>query len=284
VVPLLPKLLGKTFFKKKKHPIPLDLTHKQWRRQIESACSSAFLYVGKGTCCVIKVARVSQTRNEIVENVVAVIDGLASVIPRKWKNIRSLHLKSSESLALPLYQSIPEMPLRIEGVKTESQTDKPKKKEARDQDVEKKTFKKGRIRDIRYMDNTLGDFSEGLFGGEDGNEVDLLDSLGNGVKVVDSSDEENEITDRLSIKKRTAHAQKIPAAKRKKGLTSEDKKGSLDSQGVDDRLPKEDSLAASGDKKKIKSVGLQGGLVANSIEVATKKEKSKKLKRSVRAV
>jgi len=39
------------------------------------------------------------------------------------------------------------------------------------------------------------------------------------------------------------------------------------------------------DKEKNKSVGLQGGLMVNGIEVATKKAKSKKLKnRSVRAV
>jgi len=216
VVPLLPKLVGKSFFKKKKHPIRVDLTHKQWRGQIESACSSAFLYVGNGTCCNVKVARVSQTRNEIVENVVAVIDGLASVIPRKWKNIRSLHLKSLESLALPLYQSITETPLRIEGVKTESQSDKPEKKEVHDRDVETKAFRKGRICDVRYMDHMSGDFSDGLFGGKNGIEVDLLDSLGNRTRDVDSLDGEKELTGILSSKKRTAHAEKAPGAKRKK--------------------------------------------------------------------
>jgi hypothetical protein len=123
------------------------------------------------------------------------------------------------------------------------------------------------------MDNMLGDFSDGILGGEDGNEVDFL---GGRVKDVDSSDEEKEITGRLSSKKRTADAEKSPGAKRKKVLSSEGKKGSLDGQGVDDRLPKEDSH-----KKKNKSVGLQDGAVANSAEVATKKAKSKKLKKSV---
>lgn len=242
VVPLLPRLLGKSFFKKKKPPIPVDLTHKQWRGQIESACGSAFLYVGKGTCSAVKVARVSQTRNEIVENVVAVIDGLASVIPRKWKNIRSLHLKSLESLALPLYQSIIEAPLRIEGVKTKSQTNKPKK-EAHARYVERKAFEKGRTCDVRYMDHTLGDSSDGFSCGKDGKEVDLLDSLGNRARYIDSLDGEKEITGVLSSKKRTAHAEKAPAVKRKKVLSS---------------------------------VGLQGVAVANNVEGAEKKEKTKK--------
>lgn len=216
VVPLLPRLLGKSFFKKKKHPIPVDLAHKQWKGQIESACSSVFLHVGKGTCCDVKVARVSQTRDEIVENFVAVINGLASVIPRKWKNIRSLHMKSLESVALPLYQSITETPLKIEDVKTESQIDKPEKKEVDDRDVERKKFKKGRISDVRYMDHMLGDFSDGLFGGKNGNQADLLDSLGNRTRDVDPLYGEKEITGVISSRKRTAHAEKAPAAKRKK--------------------------------------------------------------------
>ena len=36
VLPILPKLLGKSFFKKKKQPIPVDLTKKDWAAQILS--------------------------------------------------------------------------------------------------------------------------------------------------------------------------------------------------------------------------------------------------------
>jgi len=168
----------------------VDFPHKQWRGHIESSCISNFLYVGNNTCCNVKVARVSQRRNEIVENFVTVIDGLTSVILRKWKNIKSLHLKSLESLALPLYQSITETPFRIEGVKIESHSDKPEKKEVHDRDVKRNDFTKGRICDVRYMDHMLGDFSDGLFGGQKRNEVDLLDSLGNKMRDVDSLDGE----------------------------------------------------------------------------------------------
>ena len=34
VLPILPKLLGKSFFKKKKQPVPVDLTKKDWAAQI----------------------------------------------------------------------------------------------------------------------------------------------------------------------------------------------------------------------------------------------------------
>ena len=124
VVTLLSGLLGKPFSKKKKAPVPLDLKHNNWKEQVEKACSSALLFLGTGTCCVMKVARVSMEQKEIVENVVAAINGISEVVPRKWGGIRSLHLKLLESLALPLYQSEPEERLMIEGVKEEEAKEK----------------------------------------------------------------------------------------------------------------------------------------------------------------
>ncbi|CAH1446149.1 unnamed protein product [Lactuca virosa] len=120
VIPLLPKLLGKQFFKKKKLPLPVDLSHKNWKEQIERACSSALLFFSTGTCCVIRVAKVSMERDEIIENVSAAIEGVIEFIPKKLGGVRSLHLKFSESVALPLYQSLPDIKLRIEGLKEQN--------------------------------------------------------------------------------------------------------------------------------------------------------------------
>ncbi|CAM6092841.1 unnamed protein product [Calypogeia fissa] len=116
ILPMLPKLLGKSFFKKKKHPIPVTLTRQQWKGQITSACSSTFLYVGGGSCSVIKVARVSQSKEEIRENILAVIKGAAELIPKKWKGVQAIYLKTLESVALPLYQTLPDLPLKIDKV------------------------------------------------------------------------------------------------------------------------------------------------------------------------
>jgi ribosome biogenesis protein UTP30 len=101
---LVPRLLGPAFFTRKRNPIPVDLTQKQWKGSMESACSSALLSI-KGSCCVVRLARVSQTSKEIVENVVAVIDGLVSALPKKWANISSMYLKFMDSLVYPVYQS-----------------------------------------------------------------------------------------------------------------------------------------------------------------------------------
>jgi ribosome biogenesis protein UTP30 len=114
ILPMLPKLLGKSFFKKKKHPIPVTLTRQQWKGQITQACSSTYLYVGGGSCSVIKVARMSQSKEEIRENILAVINGAVEQVPKKWKGVQSIYLKTLESVALPLYRTVPGMPLRID--------------------------------------------------------------------------------------------------------------------------------------------------------------------------
>nr|XP_043615270.1 putative ribosome biogenesis protein C8F11.04 [Erigeron canadensis] len=121
VIPLLPKLLGKQFFKKKKLPLGVDLTHNNWKEQIERGCSSGLLFFRTGTCCVIRVAKVSMERDQIVENVSAAVEGAIELVPKKLLGVRSLHLKFSDSVSLPLYQSLPDIKLRIEGAVKDQQ-------------------------------------------------------------------------------------------------------------------------------------------------------------------
>ncbi|KAK7853074.1 uncharacterized protein LOC111990153 [Quercus suber] len=161
VVTLLSGLLGKPFSKKKKAPVPLDLKHNNWKEQVEKACSSALLFLGTGTCCVMKVARVSMEQKEIVENVVAAINGISEVVPRKWGGIRSLHLKLLESLALPLYQSEPEERLMIEGVKEE---------EAKEKGM------KGERVEMQKDGNMLVEDELGIIEGEDNENGEILGS------------------------------------------------------------------------------------------------------------
>lgn len=153
VVHLLPKLLGKQFYKKKKKvPVPVDLGHGNWKEQIERACNSALLCLSSGTCSVVRVGKGSMGRKEIVENVVKVIDEVVEVVPRKWAGVRSFHLKFSESLALPIYQAFPDMKLKIEGIKKNVELKEEFKKDEENIDDKKGSLKKGGIREVRYMD------------------------------------------------------------------------------------------------------------------------------------
>eukprot|EP00252_Welwitschia_mirabilis_P017537 TRINITY_DN38826_c0_g1_i1.p1 TRINITY_DN38826_c0_g1~~TRINITY_DN38826_c0_g1_i1.p1 ORF type:complete len:279 (-),score=46.15 TRINITY_DN38826_c0_g1_i1:461-1297(-) len=100
----LPRVLGKGIFKKRKQPIPVDLKKDEWKTEIEEVCRSAILCTETSKCCFVKVAWSYQTKEQIVENVMSVIEGLPSKISKKWKNIKALHLKFPDSLALPLYE------------------------------------------------------------------------------------------------------------------------------------------------------------------------------------
>ncbi|EOA39125.1 hypothetical protein CARUB_v10011944mg [Capsella rubella] len=106
LMPILPKILGKEFVKKKKNPIAINLRHGNWKEQIEKACESALFFVGTGTCSVVKVAKLSMGRKEIAENVMASINGIADSVPGKWKNVRFFHIKLLESMALPVYEQV----------------------------------------------------------------------------------------------------------------------------------------------------------------------------------
>lgn len=108
VLPLLPKLLGKNFFKKKKQPVAVDLTKKDWVAQVHRAVSATYLHIAGGTCVNVKVGKSTMEVDEIVENAVAAIDGAVNKIPRKWGNIQSIYIKTPDSVALPVYVAPPE--------------------------------------------------------------------------------------------------------------------------------------------------------------------------------
>jgi len=104
ILPSLPKLIGKTFFKKKKQPIPVKLSGKDWAKEVRKACNCTFMHL-TGSSMTIRVAKASQTPDECVENVVDVITKASGKIPGSFKEIKSLYLKSVDSVALPIYQS-----------------------------------------------------------------------------------------------------------------------------------------------------------------------------------
>ena len=103
VIPVLPKLLGKTFFKKKRQPIPVDLTKKDWAKEIRSKTSATYLSLSSGTCVRVKTGTSAMSVEDVVENTVVAIEGAVKHIPRRWGNIQSIFVKCNETVALPLY-------------------------------------------------------------------------------------------------------------------------------------------------------------------------------------
>ncbi|KAL0714863.1 hypothetical protein Bca4012_021842 [Brassica carinata] len=183
VIPLLPRLIGKKFFVQKKIPLPVDLKHRNWKQQIEKGCGSAMFFVRTGTCSVVKVGKVSMERDEVVENVMATLNGVVEILPGNWKYVRSLHLKLSESVSLPIYQSVPDLKLKIDASEE-------KEKKGKSDDAVKGKKRKGRIHEVRYMDSNVSEaFDESEIG-----DVDVKEKRKNKRKkegsVVDDDDSE----------------------------------------------------------------------------------------------
>ncbi|OZJ02172.1 hypothetical protein BZG36_04803 [Bifiguratus adelaidae] len=108
VVPLLPKLIGKTFFDKKKQPIPVNLQRTNLNAEINRAIGSTYLHPSSGSCLAIKIGTTTNTVQEILDNLLTALPFVIDKVPKKWRNIQSLHIKTSESLSLPIYNSLPD--------------------------------------------------------------------------------------------------------------------------------------------------------------------------------
>ena len=46
--------------------------------------------------------------NQLIENVASIIEAAPLKMPRKWANVRSISIKTSDSMALPVYNKVPE--------------------------------------------------------------------------------------------------------------------------------------------------------------------------------
>uniref|UniRef100_A0ACD5U0S8 Uncharacterized protein n=1 Tax=Avena sativa TaxID=4498 RepID=A0ACD5U0S8_AVESA len=117
LLPMLPRLLGKSFYSTKKAPLAVDFTRARWPEQVLKVMNSTLLYLRKGTCSGIKVGRLDMEEAKIVENVLAAVEAAVEKVPKKWANVRALHLKAVDSVALPIYQVVPELGLKIEVLK-----------------------------------------------------------------------------------------------------------------------------------------------------------------------
>lgn len=111
ILPMLTKTLGKTFLSVKKQPVPIRLKKTQsLRDQVRRARESTFLCGSHGDCWAIKLAHTAMTDEEVTANLMAGITAVVERIPRKWKNIKSVSIKSPDSVALPVYSSLGDLP------------------------------------------------------------------------------------------------------------------------------------------------------------------------------
>ena len=55
----------------------------------------------------LPIGRINDPMKNIVENIVSGMKTVTTKIPRGWRNIQAVHLKTIDSIALPIYNSLP---------------------------------------------------------------------------------------------------------------------------------------------------------------------------------
>lgn len=131
VLKIVAQCLGKVFYKSKsKRPIPVNLTAGAYvdksakkdakkgekeaegivgtpqgvAKEIESALNSTYLSMSPSANTSIKVANLSMTPQQIVENTDAVVSQVINKhVAQGWRNVRSLHVKGPATKALPIW-------------------------------------------------------------------------------------------------------------------------------------------------------------------------------------
>eukprot|EP00546_Thalassionema_frauenfeldii_P013727 CAMPEP_0178919482 /NCGR_PEP_ID=MMETSP0786-20121207/14461_1 /TAXON_ID=186022 /ORGANISM="Thalassionema frauenfeldii, Strain CCMP 1798" /LENGTH=433 /DNA_ID=CAMNT_0020593417 /DNA_START=27 /DNA_END=1324 /DNA_ORIENTATION=+ len=108
IIPMVGKAIGKHFFATKKQPIPVRLTRKATLPlQIVNALRATYWYLSEGTCLSVKAGTTAMSPENLVVNILHIATQLPEKLPRKWANIRSISVKTSDSMSLPFYNKTP---------------------------------------------------------------------------------------------------------------------------------------------------------------------------------
>jgi ribosome biogenesis protein UTP30 len=138
IISLLPKLLGKTFYKATtKRPVPVSLTGREnyhgknretgegkLKRKrdketggpetigqpldvgtdIQKALDSTLVHLAPAATTAIRVAWAGWPVELVADNIEAVVEGMVTnFVPKGWRGLKSLHIKSPKSIALPVW-------------------------------------------------------------------------------------------------------------------------------------------------------------------------------------
>ena len=109
ILPMLTKALGGKFFEKKKQPIPIALTRKEALPfAVQKNLKSTFMFLSAGTCVTVKAGNTGMPVDKLLENIQSIAQVVPDKVPKKWSNIRSVSIKTSSSVALPIYNRTPQ--------------------------------------------------------------------------------------------------------------------------------------------------------------------------------
>lgn len=143
ILPMLGKSIGKSFFQEKKQPVPIKLTRQEALPFTVKRClRSTFMWISAGTCISVRAGNTGMPLEHLVANANAIVENAVEHIPRKWSNVSSINIKTSQSVALPVYNKTREeleeiSRLAKQGVKA-SETKRPCPGQHEDEHAQKK--------------------------------------------------------------------------------------------------------------------------------------------------
>ncbi|KAL3797740.1 hypothetical protein HJC23_000285 [Cyclotella cryptica] len=104
ILPMLTKALGSKFFEKKKQPVPLNICREEALPfAVQKCLKGTFMYLSSGTCVTVKAGNTSMPSHHLEANIIAICTQAPLKVPRKWSNIKSISIKTTSSVALPVY-------------------------------------------------------------------------------------------------------------------------------------------------------------------------------------
>ncbi|NXJ60785.1 RL1D1 protein, partial [Rostratula benghalensis] len=101
---LLPSHLGKHFYERKKAPLSVNLKARNLAKELQKRIQGTTLPVtNKGCCYTARIGHTGMKADEIVDNIIAAAEVIAKKLPKNWKNVKILHLKTLKSVSLPIF-------------------------------------------------------------------------------------------------------------------------------------------------------------------------------------
>jgi hypothetical protein len=108
ILPMMTQALGKTFLSRKKQPVAVKVSRKAaLPLQIAKLRDCAYLFLSAGTCVSVCVGTTAMPRAHLLANLAALVPLVVDKLPRKWKNVQAISVKTTSSIALPVLNKLP---------------------------------------------------------------------------------------------------------------------------------------------------------------------------------
>lgn len=99
--------LGSIFYQKRKLPAPVKFQEKNLQRNIKKALLKTPLHIHpKGDTFIVQVGHSGMTEQQMITNFWSVAQGIDKEFPGHWDNVKSLHMKGSNTMSVPVYLNL----------------------------------------------------------------------------------------------------------------------------------------------------------------------------------